>query len=428
MAVTAWRCGSREEEWLETIRGLASEISSNPTLLHDELDWLFSEDAVSAFYLGHALGQLDRQGEFIDVLLNNAETRKNLGLARGYVLGLSAHVLQKEHVKQALDRAEAASANAAFELIVAGGDYADSIARSIRLVDEKKLPIICLRAFEIGVPGRKLTNEEVAKVLARLLGVAETDARCREAAISLVAYRLHSLARGEGPELGNELEKMTWQLLEIAAKDAGRESFWWNEILKRFVALDVDAALSIATRAAFLADRIDQKDFASQVLASIAKSHPEKVMKSVGELALDSSEGWRFSIGKHTDILYSLPVGVVESWLNHRGIAAARLIARHLPSPFVDDSGTPRIPELTEFVLGKWGKDDKVFNHFRAGSHHLQMYLGSIAEHKRDESNVARQFLNHKMPIIRRWARLEVASAEDQTKQFQQMEEEEGML
>ena len=313
VAVTAWRFGSREEEWLEAIRGLSSEISSNPALLHEELDWLFSEEAVSAFYLGHALGQLDHKGEFIEVLLNDAETRKNLGLARGYMLGLSSHAQQKKRVKQALDRVETASANAAFELIVVGGDYADAITRSLRLVDEKKLPVICLRAFEIGVPGRKLTNEEVAEILARLLGVAENDARCREAAISLVAYRLHSRASGEGPDLGNELEKMTWRLLEIGATDAGRESFWWNEILKRFVALDVDAALAIATRAAFLADRIDQKDFASEVLASIAKSHPEKVLKSVGELALDSSEGWRFSIGRHNDILHSLPVDVVES-------------------------------------------------------------------------------------------------------------------
>jgi hypothetical protein len=108
-------------------------------------------------------------------------------------------------------------------------------------------------------------------------------------------------------------------------------------------------------------------------------------------------------------------------------LEAARKVAHHLPPPFIAGDGQPTVPEITRFVLEEWGNDKRVFEGFCLGIHNFQMYVGSLAEHKRKEAELAKKFLNYPMPTVRRWAKFEVANATAQAGRLQQSEEEKGV-
>jgi len=223
----------------------------------------------------------------------------------------------------------------------------------------------------------------------------------------------------------SEIRDAVWRAIDLGADDAANESFWWSEILKAILPGDPEKALRIVVRAAFFSERYDQRQLAESILQNAASSHPKEVMHEVGKLILDPSESWRFESGKHVSLIHSLPEHVLRGWLEGNGVIAARKVARHLPAPFIS-GGEPLVPEITRFVLEKWGNDEPVFHNFFAGVHNLQMYVGSLAEGKRRDAEVAAKFLNHPLPSIRKWAQLELASATAQAEQFQQSEEERG--
>lgn len=101
------------------------------------------------------------------------------------------------------------------------------------------------------------------------------------------------------------------------------------------------------------------------------------------------------------------------------------MIAHHLGPPSVDAEGKLNVPALTEYVLGNWGDDERVFRRFVAATHHLQMYMGDIASAHKKEAERARTFLSHPVPAIRRWAEHEVAVGEEQARRWKiQMEEQ----
>ena len=73
------------------------------------------------------------------------------------------------------------------------------------------------------------------------------------------------------------------------------------------------------------------------------------------------------------------PTDVITGWVKNNGVEAARALARSLPNPCLSPEGAHVVPELTAFVLEKYGHDDRVFDEFVAGVHSLQRYSGDIA-------------------------------------------------
>jgi len=116
---------------------------------------------------------------------------------------------------------------------------------------------------------------------------------------------------------------------------------------------------------------------------------------------------------------------VVMNWLSLVGTVGARRIARHLPSPVVLDRKAT-VPELTELVLRDYGGDERVFEEFSAGRHDLETSWGPVSSHYEGHAKVARAFLNHRLPVIRKWAELEIASAEHSADFWRRHEEDEG--
>jgi len=83
--------GDREDAWRQAVTRLAAELDREPGKLVAELDWLLSDEAMSAAVLGVELGRLDARAAHLDVIVAaTGKPRRNLGLAKMYLANLVA--------------------------------------------------------------------------------------------------------------------------------------------------------------------------------------------------------------------------------------------------------------------------------------------------------------------------------------------------
>jgi hypothetical protein len=212
-------------------------------------------------------------------------------------------------------------------------------------------------------------------------------------------------------------------LARSATVDDGA-AFWWEQTVKRLASLDPQWAADVATRA-ISGDDFSKQRRASDILGALAVTNPDAVMEIVGAELLDREKGWRWQIGSKREIISALPVDVVMQWLSGAGTEGARRIARHLSYPFVTADGAAHVPDLTERVLSAYGDDKTVFDEFAIGRHNLEVMRGPVSSHYESDAQTARAFLNHPLPVVRRWAEQELASAEHFAAIWRKREEDE---
>jgi len=178
--------------------------------------------------------------------------------------------------------------------------------------------------------------------------------------------------------------------------------YQWNHVLTALATVDAARAAQIAA-GVLIGDALGPRDEAVNVLINISKLDPAATIDAIGDAAFDEERGWVFHIASFRDLIGSLPVEAVKQWVERTGVEGARKIARHLEPPQVHE-GRPSVPELTAWVLGTFGSDDRVFREFYSGVHSFQVYHGDIAAQLEAEVEVARAFRDHDVPAIRKWA------------------------
>ncbi|PAW27858.1 hypothetical protein BKC07_16885 [Peribacillus simplex] len=99
------------------------------------------------------------------------------------------------------------------------------------------------------------------------------------------------------------------------------------------------------------------------MLATIAKDYSNSVINILGGALLDQKRSMKFFISKYDDLIQSISTEAVISWGEKNGVKAAEVLSRHLPLPYIDnESLTPTIPSLTEYILSKFEDEERVFN------------------------------------------------------------------
>lgn len=149
------------------------------------------------------------------------------------------------------------------------------------------------------------------------------------------------------------------------------------------------------------------------------------MMHTFGSALLQPADNIAPLVNTYTSLITPLGVAVVGPWIQDHGLDGARAIARHLPQPHIDSSGTPVVPAITEFVLREVDQDDRVFDSFYSGTHNMRFYAGDIARHHEAEAAVAERFLSHPLSRIREWAQQERESALHRAAWFRCRNEEE---
>ena len=258
--------------------------------------------------------------------------------------------------------------------------------------------------------------------LLKVLTPEECPPEWVKTAVELVGDRMR------GIELANEAPETVAVIKHVLARSAvidDRGDYWWRDAMLRFASTDPRWTAEIAS-AAFSGDDFSKRDDASSILSNIATNSPDAVMAVIGEALLDPKRGWRWQVGSNRGVLSSLPVQVVMDWIAKTGLEGARSLARHLSSPTVAEDGTLVVPDLTERVLVAYGDDDQVFRDFVVGRHDMEASWGPISAQHEEHARIARAFLNHDLPVIRRWAEHELANAEHFAGIWRRREEDEG--
>jgi hypothetical protein len=414
-----------ENEWLKSMREVASELLRSPKHLSESLKWLASPDAKSATVFGREIGRLDENAILLRQITAAASESGNTALSRGYVWGLlDKHPKHLAALNLLVDHLEATNPKVAYDLFVAGGKRTRALERLLGLVDAGKLEPAYLDAVSVGFDGTPLSDSELCEVLARLLkGVKEEDRKALRVAVSTLDFRAHSF-KGDAAMAypSDQARDLAWQIIEAAAQLRSTEPYHWARVLEALSKFDPKRAARIASFA--MAGNIVLGDDAGKVLVHIAGNDPRSVMAALGEAMLDPKVGVYFFIGSHRGVVEALPIGVVSEWLEGAGVEGARKIARQLPEPFLDSSGKPVVPPLTEFVLSHFENDDRTFEEFSAGVGSFKSYFGDIASQMESEAETAKKFRSHRLRRIREWARNESLAAAKQAKLARERQEE----
>jgi len=415
-----------EEDWLNEISNLAAQFIETPDLLKQEVIWLCSPHARSAGQFGFQLGKQDCQGKLLDIIVQAALQSNSSSLASGYVSGiLQTAEYDSDQLNEVIDRIENSNPRLAFDIAAVAGDPLKIFERALRLVDQKKLPLESLGYFSMGINRRPLSKYEFAEIIKRFLSAQENHSSWR-IAVNFIEFRIHREreASQNWSIFETEILRLIWPIVERPPDlVADNDAYHWGKILESFVTIDSEKVAAIATKT-LLNDAFHLRERAELVLVKMAPRYPTLVMRELGKVMLDNDKGWRFQVDVYRGLINAIPHPIVSEWIQANGMEAARRIARHLPVPHLDLNGQPVVEPLTEFVLSKFGEDERVFSAFCAGIHSLQLYSGDIAAEHEREAAIARKFRDHPLEAIRKWAIAEEASSLWQAKQMRERNEE----
>jgi len=375
------------------------------------LPYLNSPDAASAGLLGDALARLDADAQYLDLILNSAKQSGSNALARGYVGRLlTTCPAIAERLNTWLDRLEDEAPALAYFVSLSAPQFSRPLERALRLIRDGKIPVQSLQGFIPGILLDRMNSVDLSTVLDLL--VQAGDPESLHIALDFVGQSIQKGRTSDASE-----REAVWRVLEASAPVEDRADYWWVRAVGTFAPEAPERASRVAILGLTGQD-YEKRKHAWGILSTLAKTQPDLVMESVGEMLLDEEHGWRHRACARSGFFQALPLESVQRWLAKTGIEGARMIANHLQPPSVDADGKPQIDPLTEYVLAKWGDDEAVFGRFAASTHHLQMYSGDIASAHRREAENARPFLSHRIPAIRKWAGHEVTLGENQARQW----------
>lgn len=407
------------------IKSLAKECLQFPENLKQEKEILFSPDAKNAIDFGYGLGNLDEKAIFLNFVIESSIRYNSTEFGRGYISGLlGSHPQYAGLINRKLDEIQVDYPAVAYELFMTRIEITKAFVRTLELVDSEKLNASYLCRFGYWKGEYQLTPDNFEKSLQRLVDAANKgDSLALQAALEFVSRRIFREKKGKIGQIFDVIgiRSLAWRLIEITPEKD--KSYQWIQTLEALSKYDLPRAIKLMALGLVEGYLHNIGEF-DAFLVSLAKSNPDLLMKSVGEVMLDKNLGWKFQILKHKLLFKSLPEETVIEWVKEQGVEAARLLARHLPLPYVSKEGLPIVPYLTQFVLDTFEDDEEVFDAFLYGVHAFQGYSGDIAAQHDKEAEIARKFSRHPSKRIRAWAQIEEDHARSEAERLRQYTEE----
>jgi hypothetical protein len=433
----SWSRHLEQAEWEGRISELAAHLLQNEIDFERELPWLNSGKARSSVEFGVQLGRLDENLLLLDRIVQAARTNSNANLVRGYFTGVSEKTqskgpsndaeLTRTKLNASLDEMWQNDPVLAFNVMTPSGDFVRSFSRAILAVREKEIPARFLRSFGAWNGPRHTSPVEARIAAETLLEAARNgDEDAADAGIEFIAFLL--IRSGDSEDklrwlqtvFNDESLDVVFGLLEQFAVNTRKRSHWFTPMFARALPANPDRATSILIQLMKI-DDYETSRTAAELFSSVATVRPQELMDGIGKLMLSDEQNVNFLFRKFP--IVSLPEGVIIEWLEKHGLEGARLLARHVPRPFIGSNG-PDLNPITGFILERYGNDERVFSSWVAGMYHGQVFAGSIANHTQTRASMAEPFLSFPIEAVRRWAQGEVAFAEQNIDDLRLSEEE----
>jgi hypothetical protein len=383
-------------------------------------DWLYSGDVHGALQFGLQLGAIDQSGSLLTFVFDRAVSSGKTEFARGYLSGSAySNALNGSRLSELLDATQDEHPETAFSLSHVAAEATDAFGRTLRLVAAGKLPPTKLQNFTVWIGARKTTHTDVERALDTLMPMVAAGAQgTADLTVDFVAYQYYRSADPDGraPEK-KSFDELAWQVVEAAIEDEHMHGHWWGEVVKALTpGSDPLRAARLLVRT-MCCRNFNLRQRADQLLGELATTAPQAVMDALGEMMLDEEKRLNFHVERFETFL-ALPPEAVGRWVDQHGVEGALTIARHIPAPYLDDDKNPQLHPLTELFLAKYAEDESVFNQYAGGLHSLQPYKGDIPAAKEEEAEVARKFLDHTLPQVRKWALYEIEAATREADQY----------
>jgi hypothetical protein len=433
----SWDHHLEQTDWEGRIRELASHLLQHEDNFDQELPWLCSDKARSSVEFGVQLGRLDEGLKFLDRIVLVCLANRNPNLARGYFAGVSetarpklpsdpAEVVRKR-LSASLGELWTEDPVLGFHVMTPSGDFVQSFARAITGVREKKIPAGFLHTF-VAWNGPRHTSPAEARLAAQTLLAAALgdDEDAADTGIEFMVFLLMRTTESEDKLVwlqtvfNDESLDVIFGLLEQAILKTKKLSHWFPQLFARVLPANPDRATSILIQM-MQSESYETSQAAMGLFASVAAVRPQRLMDGIGEVML--SKEWSLTFLFRKFPVVALPEDVVIQWLEKHGLEGARLLARHVPGPFMGSHG-PDLNPITRFILERYGNDDNVFSAWFAGIHSGGAFAGSIADHVGQRGSMAEPFLNFPIEAVRRWARSEIKFADENVENFRLTEEE----
>lgn len=433
----SWEHHLEQTEWEHRIAELASHLLQHEDDFDRELPWLNSDKARSSVEFGDRLGRLDENLLLLDRIVAACRANRNPNLSRGYCAGVSQNMqpklpsdaaeLAQKKLNTSLDALWTDDPVLAFHVMTPSGEFVSSFARAINGVREKRIPAGFLRTF-VAWNGPRHTSPAEASLAAQTLlqAALEGDEDAADTGIEFIVFLLMRMGDSEDKLVllqtlfKDQSLDVIFGLLEQAAHKSKKLSHWFPQIFARVLPANPDRATSILIQM-MQSDSYETSQTAAGLFASVAAARPQQLMDGIGTAVLSKERSLRFLFRKFP--ITVLPEGVVIQWLEKHGLEGARLLARHVPGPFMGTNG-PELNPVTRFILENYGNDDIVFSSWFAGMHSGGAFAGSIADHMEQRATRAEPFLNFPIEAVRRWALAEIKFADENAESFRMSEEE----
>jgi hypothetical protein len=295
----------------------------------------------------------------------------------------------------------------AFQLLTTGITGLSPLERAFALVDAGRVPAAYLQDVWRLVGQHRLTVDEFSGVTSRLLAAAAGgDGAAGQGAIDVLSMQIH-MSRQDRPDATvfepDQLSLVQTVLETTLTLDVGRQVWAWTELLQELGQSLPEVAIRLAVAALMSENSIPLSHSLERYLPEAARRHPQTMMNELGRGLLTPVAGWRIRLHGLSPVIAALPFEITRAWVEQRGLDAARALARLLPAPYLHE-GVAVVPELSEFVLDRFGEDRRVFGEFCAGVASYDMRSGDIAAQYDQDASLARAFFTHRCRRIREWA------------------------
>ena len=433
----SWEHHLEQTEWEHRIAELASHLLQHEDHFDTELPWLSSEKARSSVEFGAQLGRFDENLSLLDRIVAACRATRNPNLLRGYFAGVGQNMQPKlpsdaaefahQKLNMCLDVLWADNPVLAFHVMTPSGEFVNSFARAINGVREKKIAAGFLRTFAAWNGPRHTSPAEARLAAQTLLETAlEGEEDAGDTGIEFIVFLLMRAGDSEDKLIWlqtvfeDQFLDVIFGLLEQAAQKSKRLSHWFPQIFARILPANPDHATLILIQM-MQSDSYETSQTAAGLFASAAAARPQQLMDGIGAAVLSKERNLRFLFRKFPITL--LPEEIIIQWLEKHGLEGARLLARHVPEPFMGANG-PELNPVTRFILENYGNDNMVFSSWFAGIHSGGAFAGSIADHMEQRATRAEPFLNFPIEAVRRWALAEIKFAEENAERFRMSEDE----
>ena len=336
-------------------------------------------------------------------------------------------LLTPDHLKLiSIDELWAEDPVLGFNVMLPSGDFVNSFDRAIGGVHEGKIPAGFLRSFAAWNGPRHTWPEEARRAAETLLDATRKDEKAAETGLEFIVFVLMRTPDSEDrlvwlqKVFHDKSLNVIFGLLEYAAMKIRRQSSRYAQIFVRVLPADPERATSIIIQM-MRSDSYEVLEVAMELFSSVGALRPQRLMDGIGDIMLAKDSNLRFLFRKFPVV--SLPENVIIQWLETHGLEGARLLARHVPGPFMGSQG-PDLHPVTRYILEKYGNDDMVYSGWVTGMQSGHAFAGSVADYTERQASTAEPFLNFPIEAVRRWARGQIAFAAENADRFRISEEE----